>query len=165
MQKTKRLIILVLILLFVLYFSWTSIMFISMFYSINEEVTYLTSNSKLILESIFVFSLPILGFMSIIYNFRIFQSLKTKYSNEILDETRTENTYKNYFLLNIYFVFSVILILQTSLRIYNLIEIINEVEIFISYLKTQAIILFVIISLAIIFLVDTIKLRKKHIKS
>ena len=165
MQKTKRLIILVLILLFVLYFSWTSFMFISMFYSINEEVIYLTSNSKLIMECIFVFSLPILGILSITYNFRIFQSLTTKNSNEILDETRTENTYKNYFLLNIYFVFSIILILQTSLRIYNLFELINEVEIYISYLRTQAIILFVIISIAIIFLIDTIKLRKKHIKS
>jgi hypothetical protein len=51
------------------------------------------------------------------------------------------------------------------LRIYNLFELINEVEIYISYLRTQAIILFVIISIAIIFLIDTIKLRKKHIKS
>lgn len=165
MQKTKRLIILILILLFVLYFSWTFFMFIIMLSTFNNEVTLFKSNSRLILECMFVFSIPILGLMSIIYNFRIFQSLSSIDSQEILDVTVKEKSYKNYFLLNVYFVFSVILILQTSLRIYNLFEIINEVGNFMNYLQIQALILLVIISLGILFLIDSIKLRKKHIKS
>ncbi|MFN5984543.1 MAG: hypothetical protein ACK479_13835 [Fluviicola sp.] len=135
-----------------------------MFRTINEEVTYFSNNSTLILESIFVFSLPILGLLSIIFNIKIYKSISTKESNVILDDPRKINAYKNYFLLNVYFVFSVVLILHTLLRFYKLVEIINGIGNY-KYLKIQAVILMVIVSLGIIFLVDTIKLRKKHIKS
>lgn len=165
MQKAKRITILIFLLLFVIYFSWTAFMFSMLLNTIPEEVTYFSNNSSLILETLFVFLLPILGLLSIVFNLRIYQSLSIKHSIEILDETRKIRDYKNYFLLNVYFVFSIIFILHVLLRAYKLSEIVAEIGIFNYYLKIQALILFVIVLVGIVFLVDTIKLRKKHIKS